>query len=194
MLEWFAELSENKIFTSVLPVVIGAGLLAWLFRLRDRQVVIRDESFKFVNEVADLLNGALSPLFGVLWRRDSDLEWVNKGIGQLFVHRLSTRAKSIGLLRAEMFSREYEEIMWRLRDCVDQLHRDLEKQPKISAAQRDSLGEPFWKERWNEAEHIWQRANALVIAGIERSLRGKPFRVKAAPLPPRRSPQGPRNE
>lgn len=189
-----AQLSENKLLSSLLPVIVGAGLLAWLFKLRDRRVAIRDESFKFVSEVADLLNRALSPLFGVIRRRDRDLTAVNKGISDLFERRLSTRAKSIALLRAEAFWREYERITWHLRECADQLHEDLARHASLNwpPDAETKAEDRLWRGQWEVAEKIWQDANSLVIAGINRALRDKPIRMQRHSEDS--SGRGPRND
>jgi hypothetical protein len=188
-----ADLSENKLLSGVIPVIIGAGLFAWFFKIRDRRMAIRDESFKFVSEVADLLNGALSPLFGLLRRGGRDPSLVDEGISALFVHRLSTRAKSVALLQTEEFWREYEELMWQLREFVDELRKNSED---AGSAQLETGGarseESFSHARWQAAEEIWKRANSLIVAGIDQALRGKPM-PKTAVRHHRFVPPGPRN-
>lgn len=110
------ELTNNKLVSAVVPVLLGAGLLAWWFKLRDRRLAIRDESLKFVNETADLLNSALSPLFGVIrYRSLKHLHVVDEGISDQFRHRLGTRARSLALLHSPEFGASATKL---LGNCV----------------------------------------------------------------------------
>ena len=49
----FLEGTESKLVSSMIPVIVGSGLLTWLLKVRDRQMAIRDESLKFINDVAE---------------------------------------------------------------------------------------------------------------------------------------------
>ena len=166
------ELTDNKLIAAVVPVILGAGFLAGLFKLRDRQLSIRDESLKFVNETADLLNNAISPLFGAIRRRTTrPFPQINERIGDLFRHRLGTRARSLALLNSPEFWREYDAITWQLRECVDHICAVAEL-----AGPRDELkvhAGPDWEQSLNTAKDIWAAAATLIEAGINRALRGK---------------------
>jgi hypothetical protein len=170
------QLTENKLFASVVPVILGAGLLTLLFKRRDRRIAVLDESLKFVNEVADLLNRALSPVFAAAWFKSLDrLEIADQGIAALFQHRLSTRAKSTALLRQPQFWRGYETITWRLRELVDATRRqsataaDSPPVKDIHAAATTDAS-PDWDHVFEEANKIWRSADMLVTAGIETAL------------------------
>jgi hypothetical protein len=180
-----ADLTENKLFSAVVPVLLGAGLLSWLFKIRDRQVAIRDESLKFVTETADLLNRAISPLFGSIRRQSLDaLGAVDKALGEVFEHRLSTRARSVALLGSEEFWHEYDAITWDLRELVDSLRMTnttpTDAESKSDDRRRD---EKEWEPALARAQSIWQSAAALTTAGIQRALRGKRPQFPLRPRP-----------
>jgi hypothetical protein len=174
-----AELTNHKLVAAVVPVILGAGLLAWWLKLRDRRNAIRDESLKFVNEVADLLNKAISAYFSAIRRRS--LEWldaVDMGIGGLFEHRLSTRARSLALLDLPDFWREYDAITWYLRESVDSV-RAPRNQPG------DDDPSASWEQAQRDAKQAWSDSAYLIEAGIDRALRGKrrKFRSRAPAKP-----------
>lgn len=179
-------LTENKLISSLIPVLVGAGLLSWWFKIRDRRIAVRDETLRFVNETADLMNRALSPLFRSIWTQSVDkLDAAEKAIADLFEHRLSTRAKSMALLQAPEFSREYENIVWDLRDAVDEFRlavRSLPPPHEPDAIRLRTLPlPPPWDGFHQSARAIWGRAAALVTAGIETGIRGKKAQINVHP-------------
>ncbi len=183
-----AELTDNKLVAGVVPVLLGAGLLSWWFKIRDRRNAIRDESLKFVNEIADLLNKAISPLFGAVRRRSIDrLDAADKGISNLFTHRLSTRARSIALLDLPDFWREYDAITWQMRECVDSIRNASLSPPAAGNPNTSGEGSAtlHWEESLETAKIIWRDSVALIEAGIDRALRGK------RPTFPSRAPSSP---
>jgi len=179
------QLGENKLLTSVVPVLLGAGLLSWLFKIRDRRIAVRDETLRFVGETADLLNLALSAVFRAIWLQSVErLDVADKGIAGLFEHRLSTRARSIVLLGTQDFSKEYEGIVWQLRETVDEFRLAAQSLPALETShigKRTLPLPPPWNGLHQNAKETWDRAAALVTAGIESAIHGKTARIDVHP-------------
>jgi hypothetical protein len=176
------QLTENKLVVSIIPVVIGAGLLSWWLKIRDRRIAVRDETLRFVNETADLLNRGISPLFRAIRAQSVEkLDLADSGIADLFEHRLSTRARSIALLGAPEFSKEYESIVWQLREMVDEF-RVTVRSAAIPSAAGDTADPilpvaPLWDTFLEDAKNVWNRAAVLITAGIETGIRGRRQRI-----------------
>lgn len=176
------QLTENKLVASVIPVLLGAGLLSWWLKIRDRRIAVRDETLRFVNETADLLNRGISPLFRAIRAQSVEkLELADSGIAALFEHRLSTRARSMALLGAPEFSKEYEGIVWQLRETVDEFRLTVRSLavPAGAGETADSILPltPPWDTLHADAKNIWNRAAVLITAGIETAIRGRRQRI-----------------
>ena len=164
MTDALIQLTNNKLVASLIPVIVGTGLLSWWLKIRDRRIAVRDESVRFVNETADLLNRGLSPVFRAIWTQSVEkLEPADKGLADLFEHRLSTRAKSFALLAVPEFSAEYEAIVWRLRESVDEFRLAMKREVEAEA----------WQTLLTEARELWERAAVLTTTGIRIAIRGK---------------------
>ncbi len=189
------ELSENKMIVAVTQVLIGAGLLGWWSHRRDQKITRRNQAIKFIEETADLCNATISKLFGLVHNRSLDgLNEFSSLVGRLFEKRLGTRIKSQALLGSRDFSKEYEKIMFHLRDCREALKLFSESQDTTQTIEAIESGAPskeipdftLWADAeggpprpWGHfdvwAEWMWSRTDYLLAKALSSAIKNEPM-------------------
>ncbi len=195
---WYA-FFDNKSVAGLIQVFVGAGLLGKLSQVRDEKKARQDEAIKFVEEIADLLNSALTQLFIIVkGKKYENLPQLDELTGILFKKRMSVRVRSKAILKSDDFWKEYDVLIRQIVYChsiIDNFykHNDVkitkeeirEKIINLSILEKTDQFTSMeleipWKELLVWSEYLWQGSDRLLSLSLKSAIRsGGSFHIPA---------------
>lgn len=118
MNEFLTSLNQ-PFFLTLFTLLIGGYAFKRFSERRAREERVKDKAIEFLEEVGSDINPVLSLLAGhIRFKRTSLSEELRESTGLLFTKRFSVRIKSKAYLESEEFWKDYDKLVWEIREMT----------------------------------------------------------------------------
>jgi hypothetical protein len=113
---------NQPVILTLLSLTVGGYLLSLLSDRRARKDKTRDKSIDLLTDIGNDINIVTGRIYGHLRAQNMKVmrnHVLMDGMGKLFTMRLGIRVRSQAYFNSERFYRQYDIIVWELRQLVD---------------------------------------------------------------------------
>lgn len=148
----------NARFTNtIVTLVLGGIILGFVNHRRSRQDKVREKSIDFLEVTGELINLAISNLFGIIRREEfrKNIEF-RENLDSLFHNRFKVKINSKAYLdKSSKFDENYDELILEIRHIYRTIQKKGDKRDELAIYSNGRVEELSrkWNIKYNEVDH-----------------------------------------